>query len=985
MLSKSVRRFSVAMLLPVLCILMLVGCSGSSTHTMTSITVTPATAAIAPGATQQYKATASFGDGTTSDVTNSVTWSSSTPAAATINSAGLATAVATGSTTITATSGTVSGSATLNVATLTSIAITPASVTIAPAATQQFAATGTFSNSATLDITGQVTWASATTTVATINSAGLATAVAVGTSNISATLGAITSTTPALLTVSTSAATLETITLAPLAPTIAVGTTVAFVATGHFSDGSTQTLSSATWSSAATTIASVLSPDGIAIGQATGSSVISATVGAISGNTTVSVVPAVARGAYAAGTSDGNISEFAFEAASSSLVPIGAGHGNNITTQIVPEPSGHFAFALTASEIVTLNVDAASARLTSIASTVSTSFAGNQAIVDPSGRYLYVAGSTGVSGSIFAYKIASDGSLTINGPATAAGSSPFGLIADRSGQFVYVTDQNGNKVFAFGIQTGGALAPLATASYPTGNFPQIPSVDGNKHLFIPNSGDASVSVFTIAADGSLAAVTSSPFTAGIGGSPEMAAPDTSGKFLFVTNALDNTISAVPIAADGSLGAAVSGSPFAAGITPVGIAVDPSNTTLAVANLFGNTISVFSLNAGTGFLTPASPLPQVETCANPFFVTFGIGVTALSVVPGPVFAPNAGSNDISAFSSTAGTGVLAPAATPTVAGTTGNNLAATDLGGKFLFTSSAANNLNLAGFSIDPSTGGLTALPGSPITASGTDSLSAVLVAPQTNFAYAFDSTNRTIVQFPISLPSGSVSSPGTPVNTFAGASSLAADPQGDFIYAVGNNGTNAIQVFTTYLSGGLLAAGTQTTPIPGNFTSAAVDGSGQFLVAVDSTAKTVSSFAVTPAGTDGTLNGADGTLAAAGSSLGLSGAGPWLVSVDPKDRAIFVADQGAGTITPYPFNPTTGAISVAGTPVTASANGITQLTTDAAGGFVYAGLKAAPPTTTTGAVAVFKIGAAGALSAVAGSPFTAGTGNSGVAATNTVQ
>ena len=47
-------------------------------------------------------------------------------------------------------------------------------------ATQQFTATGTFSDNTTQNLTSQVTWASATPAVATINAAGLATAVAVG-------------------------------------------------------------------------------------------------------------------------------------------------------------------------------------------------------------------------------------------------------------------------------------------------------------------------------------------------------------------------------------------------------------------------------------------------------------------------------------------------------------------------------------------------------------------------------------------------------------------------------------------------------------------------------------------------------------------------------------------------------------------------------------------------------------------------------------
>jgi hypothetical protein len=75
--------------------------------------------------------------------------------------------------------------------TLTSIAVTPANATVTAGATQQYAATGTYSDSSTQNLTGQVMWASSNTAAATINSTGLATAVAAGTTNILATLGSV--------------------------------------------------------------------------------------------------------------------------------------------------------------------------------------------------------------------------------------------------------------------------------------------------------------------------------------------------------------------------------------------------------------------------------------------------------------------------------------------------------------------------------------------------------------------------------------------------------------------------------------------------------------------------------------------------------------------------------------------------------------------------------------------------------------------------
>jgi trimeric autotransporter adhesin len=85
--------------------------------------------------------------------------------------------------------------------TLVSIAVTPASPTIRQGLKQQFKAMGTYSDSSTLDLTSQATWASATMTVATIVPGGLATGVGVGTSQITAAFDGVTSNPPATLTV----------------------------------------------------------------------------------------------------------------------------------------------------------------------------------------------------------------------------------------------------------------------------------------------------------------------------------------------------------------------------------------------------------------------------------------------------------------------------------------------------------------------------------------------------------------------------------------------------------------------------------------------------------------------------------------------------------------------------------------------------------------------------------------------------------------
>jgi predicted RNA methylase len=100
----------------------------TTTATLKSIAVTPATATIAVNGTQQFTATGTFSDNSTKDVTTQSTWKSSNAEVATVGAGtGLATGVGVGGpVTITATDGTVSGTASLTVSN------TPIKLTINP-------------------------------------------------------------------------------------------------------------------------------------------------------------------------------------------------------------------------------------------------------------------------------------------------------------------------------------------------------------------------------------------------------------------------------------------------------------------------------------------------------------------------------------------------------------------------------------------------------------------------------------------------------------------------------------------------------------------------------------------------------------------------------------------------------------------------------------------------------------------------------------
>src|SRR5207248_9490608 len=219
------------------------GVTGSTTLTvgpalLLSIAVTPANPSIPKGTTRQFIATGTYSDASTLDITSSVTWVSSNPAVATITVAGLATGAAQGTSQISATSGGVTGNTTLTVgpAVLVSIAVTPANPSIAKGTTQQFTATGTYSDGSIQNLTNSVSWASSTTSVATVTSGGLATGIAQSTSEISASSGGVTGST----TLAVGPATLVSIAVTPANPSMPKGSTQQFTAAGTYSDGSTQ-------------------------------------------------------------------------------------------------------------------------------------------------------------------------------------------------------------------------------------------------------------------------------------------------------------------------------------------------------------------------------------------------------------------------------------------------------------------------------------------------------------------------------------------------------------------------------------------------------------------------------------------------------------------------------------------------------------------------------------------------------------------------
>jgi uncharacterized protein YjdB len=259
---------------------------------LTGLAITPDAVSIATAATVSLHATGVLSDGTTKDLTSSVTWSSSDSNVASVSPAGVATGVATGTVTVTAHSGAFAGSATVTVnsagTNLTSIALSPANSSIPINTTQQFTAIGSYSGGSSRDLTALVTWSSSTIANATVDATGLVKGIAAGAVTITATLGTVSQSTSVTVT----APTITAISVTPEDLTLPIGIDQQYTASAIYSDGSIQDLvSGVTWTSSTTTVATIDS-NGLASINTAGTTTITATVGAFTDSTTITVVPA---------------------------------------------------------------------------------------------------------------------------------------------------------------------------------------------------------------------------------------------------------------------------------------------------------------------------------------------------------------------------------------------------------------------------------------------------------------------------------------------------------------------------------------------------------------------------------------------------------------------------------------------------------------------------------------------------------------------
>jgi DNA-binding beta-propeller fold protein YncE len=219
-------------------------------------------------------------------------------------------------------------------------------------------------------------------------------------------------------------------------------------------------------------------------------------------------------------------------------------------------------------------------------------------------------------------------------------------------EYLYVTNAGSNNVSIFSI---GSLGVLTAAGPPVaaGSGPRGLAVGLNSYLYVANTASNNVSAFQITAGtGALTPITGSPFAAGT-------APDGvayTGKCLYVANGGSNNVSEFRIAGAGALTLVAT---ISAGTGPENVAADPvvSAPFVYVTNETSNNISAYKM-AGTCKLTTVGSYSAGGTGA------FGLAVDPTGSY---VVVANLGSSNVSFFH-IGSSGALTLAGTASAGGT-----------------------------------------------------------------------------------------------------------------------------------------------------------------------------------------------------------------------------------------------------------------------------------------------------------------------------
>jgi 6-phosphogluconolactonase len=284
-------------------------------------------------------------------------------------------------------------------------------------------------------------------------------------------------------------------------------------------------------------------------------------------------------------------------------------------------------------------------------------------------------------------------------------------------------------------------------------------------------------------------------------------------------------------------------------------------------------------------------------------------------------------------------------------------------GNFLYVPNG-NSATITVFSINPQTGSLTPVPGSPFSLGIQLALITLAVTSDNHFLYAAQAGHGDIAAFSIAANGALTPVPGSPFRT--SDTRIAVSPDGKFLFAV-LLGTNLVDVYRIGADGAL-------TPVPGSRVRLGDEDSGEpYALEVNCASDRLfvgeQTFGATRIHV---LNiAADGTLTPVPGSVFqfTGGSDSKEIALRPGEQHLFVSNINNARITALNVAASGSLSAVPGSPffVGSAADEDLRpvdLTTDQAGSFLYV-------PNANGTTGVFNIAADGVLSQIAGSPFPA--------------
>lgn len=504
-----------------------------------SIFVSPQTVTLPVNSQQAYTATAFFSNGTTLDVTSSVTWASSNPGVASITSSGIVTGFSAGTYIVSATLGEVSGSSqlsTVTAATLVSITVNPQTVTLQVGQQQVYTAIGHYSDGTTFDITPLVTWSSSDPSVAMIDSSGLATAVSAGTFVITATLGAVSgSSQPSTV----APITLVSLSVSPQTGTLPIGGQQSFTATALYSDGSTADVTSlVTWSSSDTNVATI-NASGLATAVAQGTFVITATLGAISDSTQTFTVRA--QTAYVTNINGNSVSQCTVNPATGILFGCSLSTGYSLPEGIVLNPNATLAYVSQDNVVGILKclVDTSNGALMScVDSGFSASLTPQGITMNNAGTVLYISNFDNFITTCSIDQ--TNGQLTGCTNLTGAFNFTTGIVLNDTENYAYISNFVGNTVTRCVVNPLDGSLNTCVNSGATGFSSSDGIGSSGIYLYIGSSTTNTVTKCTIGGTGFVSGCVDSGVGA-IFSRPQNIAFTSDGAFAYVPNRTNSTV------------------------------------------------------------------------------------------------------------------------------------------------------------------------------------------------------------------------------------------------------------------------------------------------------------------------------------------------------------------------------------------------------------------------------------------------------------